>query len=122
MNQGFVCVYDGQYKEACEQFSKVLAYKPDNLVAENNMATCMVFQNKAGQAIDMLNDLIKKNGLNITEQMLGNMFALYEVHYPVPDKDCPAANVLNEKKNELLKSCDKRSKDAVISSPFFNKP
>ena len=64
----------------------------------------------------MLTDLIKKNGLNITEQILANLFAFYEVHYPVPDKDCSGPNLLNEKKDELMKSCNKRSKDSVVKS------
>jgi len=87
-------------------------------VAENNIATCLVFQNKAGKAIEILMDMIKKNGLNITEQVIGNLFAFYEVFYPSSDKD-NMPNILNDRKDDLIKICSKRSKDAVMASHYF---
>ena len=84
------------------------------------MATCLVFQNRAGQAIEILNDLIKKNGLNITEQVLGNLFAFYEVFYPSADRDTTLPNILTDRKTELVRICAKRSKDAVRASTYLS--
>jgi tetratricopeptide (TPR) repeat protein len=36
-------VYDGNYKEAIDYFRKILNYKPSNIVAANNIATCHMY-------------------------------------------------------------------------------
>jgi hypothetical protein len=58
--------------------------KPANLVAANNIATCQVFLNNTGKAIETLRELIKmENGKqNITEGLVSNLMAFYEVFYP----------------------------------------
>ncbi len=39
MNKAFVNIFDGNYKDAIDNFRKVLIIKPQNLVALNNAAT-----------------------------------------------------------------------------------
>ena len=58
-NAAFVDVFDGEFQNACVKFREVQKLKPANIVAANNIATCQVFCNQAGRAIDILLDLVK---------------------------------------------------------------
>ena len=60
-NAAFTDIYDGKFQEACAKLRDVQKYKPANLVAANNIATCQVFCNKTDRAIDILMDLIKED-------------------------------------------------------------
>jgi hypothetical protein len=42
MNKGYVCVYDGNFKEAIDTFRKILNFKPANIVVANNCSTCQM--------------------------------------------------------------------------------
>ena len=46
LNKAFVNIFDGNYKDAIENFRKILGYRPMNLVALNNAATCQIFCNE----------------------------------------------------------------------------
>jgi len=54
MNDGFTYVFDAQYDAAISSFRKVQTFRPANLIATNNIATCQIFCNQAGKAIDLL--------------------------------------------------------------------
>lgn len=42
MNRGFVHIFDGNYKDAIDNFRKILSIKPANVIAANNIATCQM--------------------------------------------------------------------------------
>jgi len=54
-----MAIYDANYESAVKSFQLVNKIKPANLVAANNIATCQVFLNNTGKAIETLKDLIK---------------------------------------------------------------
>ena len=60
-NTAFMEIFDGKFQEACAKLREVQKYKPANIVAANNIATCQVFCNQAGRAINILMDLIKSD-------------------------------------------------------------
>ena len=61
----------------------MIKLSPPNLIASNNLAVCSIFINQTQKAIDTLQDLIKNDGkMHITEQVVSNLMAFYEVHYP----------------------------------------
>jgi len=60
-NAAFMEIFEGKFQEACAKFRDVQKYKPANIVAANNIATCQIFCNQAGRAIDILMDLIKSD-------------------------------------------------------------
>ena len=104
-NTAFMEIFDGKFQEACDKLREVQKYKPANIVAANNIATCQVFCNQAGRAINILMDLIKSDRkANINEQVISNMMSFYEVYYPATVAD---------HKNILVDICSKSSKDAV---------
>lgn len=45
LNGAFLDIFDGKFQEACAKFREVQKYKPANIVAANNIATCQVFCN-----------------------------------------------------------------------------
>lgn len=90
LNSAFACIYDENYSGAIEYFKKVVKQKPPSLIASNNLAVCSIFINQTQKAIDTLTDLIKSNGkMNITEQVVNNLMAFYEVHYPTSETKDP---------------------------------
>lgn len=88
-------------------------------MASNNIAVCCIFINQNQKAIDTLTELIKTNSKsNVTEQLVSNLIAFYEVHYPASEKTGPS--ILQEQKSALLETCMKRgTKDAVMASNHF---
>jgi len=60
-NSAFMDIFDGNFQEACAKLQEVQKHKPCNIVAANNIATCQVFCNQTGRAIDILMDLIKSD-------------------------------------------------------------
>lgn len=44
-NAAFMDVFEGQFQDACAKFREVQKYKPANVVAANNIATCQIFCN-----------------------------------------------------------------------------
>lgn len=90
LNSAFFCIYDENYAQAIEYFKKVIKQRPPSLIASNNMAVCSIFINQTQKAIDTLTDLIKSNGkIHITEQVINNLMAFYEVHYPTSETKDP---------------------------------
>ena len=61
MNQAFICIYDGNNEEAINIFRQIQTYKPANIVAANNLATCKIFLNKVNESIKIIEDLINKD-------------------------------------------------------------
>jgi len=45
LNKGFSNIFDGNFKDAIENFKKINTFKPESLVAANNISTCHVFCN-----------------------------------------------------------------------------
>ena len=41
-NSAFLAVFDGNFPEAIERFRQVQNFKPANIVAANNIATCQM--------------------------------------------------------------------------------
>ena len=68
MNEAFGCVFDGHFKGAIEFFRQVNGLTPANPVAVNNIATCHVFNNDAGKALDTLIELIKMDTPNAVSE------------------------------------------------------
>lgn len=121
MNDGFLAIFDAKYEAAVKAFQQVNKLKPANLVAANNIATCQVFLNNTGKAIETLRDLIKmENGKQkITEGLVSNLMAFYEVFYPSSADVFP--NILENQKNDLIEILNKKGpKDAVLTSIHFN--
>ena len=60
----------------------------------NNLATCQVFCNQTGRAIEILSELLKgdRKG-NLNEQIISNMMSFYEVFYPATVTDHKSALV-----------------------------
>ena len=106
-----VDIFDGKFQEAIGKLREVQKLKPANIVAANNIATCQVFCNQTGRAIEILTDLIKSDRkANINEQVISNMMSFYEVYYPATVAD---------HKNTLVDICSKSSKDAVNAAIYI---
>eukprot|EP00347_Sterkiella_histriomuscorum_P001642 403371239 len=109
MNKGFVNIYDGNYKDAIEQFRKILSYRPMNLVALNNSATCQIFCNETAKSIETLEKLIKMDPKkNLNEQIVQNLMSFYEIQYPFPQNQ----------KTILADYCGKSAKDNVNAAVY----
>ena len=68
MNQGCLKIFEEKYEDAILIFREVQTFRPANIVAANNLATCKIFLNKVGEAIKLLEDLVKKDPIkNINE-------------------------------------------------------
>lgn len=122
LNDGFMAIYDNNYEAALKHFQQVDKIKSANLVAANNIATCQVFLNNTGKAIETLKDLIKMDGAKykINEDMVSNMMVFYEVYYPSSADVSP--NILENQKNDLIEILNKKGlKDAVLSTINFKK-
>ena len=110
-NAAFMDIFDGKFEEACAKLRDVQKYKPANIVAANNIATCQVFCNQTGRAIDILMDLIKGDRIaNLNEQVIANLMSFYEVYYPA---------TVSDHKKTLLDICSKSSKDAVNAAMYI---
>eukprot|EP00356_Strombidium_inclinatum_P011090 CAMPEP_0170497734 /NCGR_PEP_ID=MMETSP0208-20121228/25617_1 /TAXON_ID=197538 /ORGANISM="Strombidium inclinatum, Strain S3" /LENGTH=340 /DNA_ID=CAMNT_0010774647 /DNA_START=249 /DNA_END=1268 /DNA_ORIENTATION=+ len=88
INKGLVHVFDGKFELAIEVFRQIQTFRPANIIAANNLATCKIFLNKTGEAISLFEDLIKKDPLkNINEQLVANLVAMYDIHYACDSAD-----------------------------------
>jgi hypothetical protein len=66
--------------------------------------------NKTGEAIKLLEDLIKKDPLsNINDQVVQNIVSMYDIHF---------AQNPNDKKVTLAEFCTKNSKDSVNAAIY----
>ena len=82
MNQGCLKVFEEKYEDAILTFRDIQTYRPANIVAANNLATCKIFLNKVGEAIKLLEDLVKKDPVkNINEQVIQNLVSMYDIHF-----------------------------------------
>jgi len=110
LNQAFLKVFEGEYEGAVLLFREVQTFRPANIVAANNLATCKIFLNKVGESIKTLEDLIKKDPLkNINEQVVQNLVGMYDIHH---------AHNPNDKKSILAEFCTKNSKDSVNAAVY----
>ena len=63
-------------------FRQIQTYRPANLVAANNLATCKIFLNKVNESIKILEDLINKDKVSlINEQVMQNLQSMYEIQF-----------------------------------------
>ena len=110
LNQGFLKIFEAQYEEAIKYFRQVQTFRPGNIVAANNLATCKIFLNKVGESIKTLEDLVKKDPLNnINEQVVQNIVSMYDIQF---------AQNPNDKKSLLADFCSKHSKDSVNAAVY----
>lgn len=110
LNQGILKIFEEKYEDAILRFREVQTSRPANIVAANNLATCKIFLNKVGEAIQILEDLIKTDPVkNINEQVVQNLVSMYDIHY---------AHNPNDKKAILAEYCSKNSKDSVNAAVY----
>lgn len=78
LNKAFINIFDGNYKDSIENFRKILAYKPMNLVAINNAATCQIFCNETQKAIETLEKVLKhETRKNLNDYVAQNLLSIY---------------------------------------------
>jgi len=59
LNDGYVLFAKGKYNDACREFAKILSEDPDNVIAANNQAICLLHMCQLGKAIELLEDVIR---------------------------------------------------------------
>ncbi len=69
-----------QYNAAIDHFQGVLDLDPNNLVAANNKAICLLYKCELSRAIAVLEELIRKDPeRNLHETVVFNLCTLYDL-------------------------------------------
>jgi len=72
----------GRYQLALPLFERVLAARPSDAVAANNVAVCHLYNHNVPQAITTLESLVRTNPLLAGDAAVsGNLSALYDLAY-----------------------------------------
>ncbi|XP_062507389.1 trafficking protein particle complex subunit 12-like isoform X2 [Corticium candelabrum] len=80
MNLGMVQVALAKYKEGQQFFQEVLLLQPENAVAVNNLAACLVYQGRVKEAVTVLEELVWRNpAKSLQESVLFNLCTAYEL-------------------------------------------
>mmetsp|Transcript_8425 Transcript_8425/g.11629 ORF Transcript_8425/g.11629 Transcript_8425/m.11629 type:complete len:459 (-) Transcript_8425:20-1396(-) len=80
MNKGFLALASDQYTAAISEFQSVLELEPNNLVAANNKAICLLYTCDLARAVSTLEELIFKDPENnISETVIFNLCTLYDL-------------------------------------------
>ncbi|EDV23069.1 uncharacterized protein TRIADDRAFT_57962 [Trichoplax adhaerens] len=80
MNRGFLSIGLSDYKDAYKHFIAARKLEPNNKMALNNLAVCLVYCGKLKQAVVMLEELVWKDPPdNLDEGLLFNLCICYEL-------------------------------------------
>jgi tetratricopeptide (TPR) repeat protein len=80
MNRGLVQVALANYKEGQQVFQEVVQSEPNNALAVNNLAACLVYQGRLKEAVTILEELVWRNPAeNLQESVLFNLCTAYEL-------------------------------------------
>ncbi|CAH1773378.1 unnamed protein product [Owenia fusiformis] len=80
LNEGFLHLGKGSYKEAFELFKSASELDPNNAVAVNNMAVCALYTGKLTSALEILEHLVRNNPAKyLQDGILFNLCTLHEL-------------------------------------------
>ncbi|XP_027027817.1 trafficking protein particle complex subunit 12 [Tachysurus fulvidraco] len=80
MNRAFVYLSQNNYADAHECFSSVLKIDPNNPVANNNAAVCLLYLGRLKESLGQLESLVQQDpALYLHESVLFNLTTMYEL-------------------------------------------
>ncbi|XP_048582397.1 trafficking protein particle complex subunit 12 isoform X2 [Nematostella vectensis] len=80
MNKGFMALAKGSYEDAHKHFVAVTKLDPENSVAINNVAVCLLFLGRLKEALSVLETAIWSNPpRNLNDGLLFNLCTIYEL-------------------------------------------
>ncbi|XP_031555083.1 trafficking protein particle complex subunit 12-like [Actinia tenebrosa] len=80
MNKGFMALARGSHEDAHKHFVAATKLDPENSVATNNVAVCLLFLGKLKEALQVLESIIWSNPpKNLNDGLLFNLCTIYEL-------------------------------------------
>ena len=80
MNRGYLSLAMDQYNTAVENFQAVLNVDPNNIVAANNKAICLLYKCDMTGATNILEEIIRRDPeRNLHETIVFNLCTLYDL-------------------------------------------
>jgi len=81
MNRGYIALAVDQYTIAIDHFQAALDLDPNNIIAANNRAICLLYTCDLTRAISSLEELIRKDPeKNLDETLVYNLCTLYDLN------------------------------------------
>jgi len=99
LNEGYLLFSRGKTGDASREFACALEIDPDNVVAANNQAICLLHLCQLSKAIELLEDVIRRNpATNLDEVLVYNLCTLYDLEAdPTSNEKIAVIRILTER-------------------------
>lgn len=99
LNEGYMLFAKGRTADACREFQCALEVDPDHVVAANNQAICLLHMCQLSKAIELLEDVIRRNpATNLDEVLVYNLCTLYDLEAdPTSNEKIQVIRILTER-------------------------